>query len=227
MKHTRVILGAIVALFLMSRPSQAAVLTLFEYGLNINGTVSLSTDPTPSGADISGFDTGTGLGTIVVTVLTPGPNYVGLFLDIEIDEATNTFFNEFGADAGAPAAGQSHEIDEPDFVFGDIFANFSAGTLDGTNGVPAGSPDDVAMALAWDFMGPAKITFKVSHDVPSGFYLSQTDPDSSETIYFSSTRSPLGPAAIPEPASVLVWGALGCVALVAARRRALKTSKAV
>lgn len=223
----RLVLAAAFAVLVMHGVrSEGAMIDLFQYTFNIDGAISDrgiggAGDPVPAAADISGFSETTGLGTIVITLGAAGPHYVGLFVDHEIDETTNTFFNEFGSVSGAPVAGQTFEIDEPGFLFGDIPTNFAASALDGTNGVPSLSPDDVSMALAWDFIGPAKITFTLSKTMPSGFFLSQTDPDSPDTIYFSSKLGPLGPPVIPEPASLLMWAALGAgtLGMVAARRR--------
>ena len=67
-----------------------------------------------------------------------------VFLDADIDRATNTFFNEYGEfvslalPPGAPAgaiAATSWEIDEPGFLFGNIAPHVLTGTLDNTNGV--------------------------------------------------------------------------------------------
>jgi hypothetical protein len=211
-------------------PAEGAVLTLFEYGYNIDSDIFdiINGDPLPSGVDASAFDADTGLGTISVTVRDAGPRYVGLLLDHEIDLATNGNLNEFGATVGTPAVGQSWEIDEPEEVFGDIISNFVASNLDNTNGVPEGSEDDVAMALAWNFTSAAgeiaRILYRVSETPPtSGFYLSQTDPDSNDgegaTIYFSSSFSA---APVPEPTTAAIWMLLGCIGLGVYRLRPLR-----
>ena len=171
-----------------------ATSTLFEYAFNLDGTVSdpTSGDAVPGAVDLSGFDTGTGLGTISVSLSGAGSRYVAVFVDHEIDEDINTYYNEYGASSGTAAAGESWEIDEPGYVSGDIYDNLLASSLDNANGVPSGFPDDVSMALAYDFIltpgDTASLDFILSSTAPSsGFYLAQTDPDSGGAIYFSST----------------------------------------
>jgi hypothetical protein len=197
------------AMALASLPASASVVDLFEYAFNIDGTVS--DNFAPAEADITGFDTGTGLGTISVSVGGAGSHYVSLFVDHEIDEADNTFFNENGAISGVAAAGQTWEIDEPGYVSGDIYDNFLASELDDMNALPAGSEDDVSMAQGWDFAlaagETAEVTFVLALMQPtSGFYLSHTDPDSAETLYFSSSVDISSSAVVPIPGAVWLFG---------------------
>jgi len=219
-------------------PARAAsTIELFEWTMNIDGAVadSLNSDPFPAGVNAAGFNTTTGLGSISVSLSGAGAHFVGLFVDHEIDQAINTYFNESGAVTGAAAAGQSWEIDEPGFraPFGDIWTNLTdsdnvAGSqLDNSNGIAA-TTNDVSMALGWDYTLAAgqtsAITFLISETAPaSGFYLTQTDPDSVDPIYFSSTlviRTPGG--AIPEPGTFALYGTgLGLFGLWAASRRQL------
>jgi hypothetical protein len=81
------------------------------------------------------------------------------------------------------------------------------------------APDDVSMALAWDFTLDTDETALISFDLsdtaaPSGFYLTQTDPDSNSSIYFSSTldisstSTPPNPVPAPAPLGLLAAGAL-------------------
>jgi hypothetical protein len=200
-------------------PAQGAV-SLFEHLINVDGATSTS----PAEANLAGFDTTSGLGTVTVVLSGAGSHYIGMYVDHEIDEETNTFFNESGAASGAPAAGQTWEIDEPGWVFGDIYANFDVEALDNSNGVPAGSEDDVSMALAWDFNlvagETATATFRVTENAPGGFYLSHTDPRSQETIYFSSSlRIDGGGTGVPEGGATIGLLGLGLLTLAAAARR--------
>lgn len=204
-----------LALGALAVPSaSAAVISLFDYALNLDGVVTAAAFP--PGANGAGFDTSTGLGSVQVTLAGVGVHYVGMFADHEIDEAVNTFFNETGSAVGAPSAGQSWEIDEPGFVNGDIYDHLTAGTFDNAIGLSIYGnttfPDDVSMALAHRFaLGAgesAALTFTLGLvPPPGGFYLVQSDPDSATSLYFSSTL-----AIIPEPG--LAWLPLACAGLV-------------
>jgi len=203
-----------------------AAIALFDYGFNIDGTRTLAGDPLPASIDASGFDFNTGLGSINITITGAGIHSVIGFFDHEIDEPINTFFNETGLISGAPAAGQSWEIDEPGFVDGDIFENFEDGTLD--NGIGTSIygdtifPDDVSMAMGWDFglaLGEqALITFAlVDFSSSSGFFLQHNDPDSQESVYLASTLG-ISLSPIPVPAAVWLFGS-ALVGLVGFGRR--------
>ncbi len=197
---------------------------LFDYGINLDGSkrflpTTLSSLP---GINDAGFDYASGLGTLQITITSVGDHFVGLFLDHEIDVPLNDFFNEFGSTTGTPDMGQTWEIDEPGFLFGDIETHFSNSTpsgslLDNFNGVPSGFEEDVSMALGWNFTLAsgeiATIEFHVSETAPtSGLYLTHSDPDSEVSIHFSSTLT----TAVPEPSH---GGALLLVGLLGFRRR--------
>jgi hypothetical protein len=191
--------------------SKAQSVTLFEWGINRDSVIYTTADPLPGFVNFGGFDFTTGLGTISASITGSGSHHFSLFVDHEIDEIINTYFNEYGENINTPQAlaKQSWEIDEPGFVFGDIYDNFVAGSLDNLNAIPAGMPDDVSMALGWDFtLGAgqtAAITMNISESPPpAGFYLVQTDPDSSYSIYFSSQfRASGGGEHIPDEGSTL------------------------
>jgi hypothetical protein len=235
MRTLPLFLAAAALAVVPASPARAASLDLFESVVNVDGTIadSFFGDPLPAGVSMAGFDTMTGLGTVSVTVNTAGDHFVGLWVDHEIDQFINTFSNENGATTNMPAMGQTWEIDEPGFSFGDIWNNIylsdnvGGSALDNSNGVPAGMEDDVSMALGWDYTlaagQTAAIDFLVSETMPaSGFYLTQTDPDSNYSIYFSSTldiRTP-GAGVIPEPTTWVLYGmGLGLAAVAGLRRR--------
>lgn len=203
----RILLAAIGATFLFSSAG-ATTINLYEYGLNIDGTTIFPFlgDALPGTVDITGFDESTGLGQIAISVDTAGSHNILAFFDHEIDEAINTFFNESGQAVGSAPAGLSWEIDEPGYLFGDIYDNFLAGSLDGSNGVPAGSEDDVSMAMGWSFSlssgQTATILLNLGTLAPGAdFYLAQYDPDSDAGIYLSSQLS-----VVPEPATLVLFG---------------------
>jgi len=196
--------------------AEALVIEGREWAVNIDGSYTLTS------GQLLALP-----GDAVAPILTPGAHYVGLFIDYDIDILDNTYFNEFGAANGAPAAGLSWEIDEPEYLFGDIKTNLKNGALDNANGVPASAPDDVSMALAWNFSLNAGETgiarFFLGAAAPtSGFFLSHTDPNSAETYYFWSTLeiSGGGEVPVPEPSTLLVVGsAFGWFALLRKRMK--------
>jgi len=225
------ILGSLVALALLlafAPVPASAEIALFEFGLNLDGTVydSLSGPLTlPGSVNAAAFDFATGLGTITITTTAVGPHNFAVFLDHEIDETDNTFFNEYGAQSGAVPSWLSWEIDEPGWnpPYGDIYANFLAGTPDNTNGVPSSAPNDVSMALGWDFtLGAGErgtVRFSVGTTAPtSGFYLAQTDPDSDKTIYLA-TNLTTDTTSFPEPGPLLLLALMAGTVFGAVRFR--------
>jgi hypothetical protein len=214
-------------------------------GQDLNGAADgesarLSQDPLPSGLDLlfsSTLSDGDSDWTLTYQLtnntggLLSGVSVLS-YLDAEIDEPLNSFFNEFVTTSGSLAAGQSFEADEPGFLFGDILDNVLAGSLDGTNAVDAANPEDAAMALA--FLLPdladgdiALIRVMISEDGDrlGSFALQQADvdPRSSDVITYSAALEirpgePAGPA-IPEPRAALLFGAGAWMLGFALRRR--------
>lgn len=208
----RIVGGCAVALAGTARTTAAPPLpSLFEFGINRDGLYSSALPP--GGL----FDPVTGLGLVQLTFLGAGPHSGILFVDHELSEGVNTFFNELGSVSGSPPAGVSWEIDEPGYTFGDIFGNVLAGTLDNSIGTP--NRDDVSMAMGWDFnlVGDevGTLSFLLSDTRPaSSFYLRHWDPDSGEQVFFSSSLTIRGGGiVIPEGNAVLAGLGLGFVVL--------------
>lgn len=167
---------------------------IVDYMLNVNGTTYCDTGSgatcdftgsLPSGitTTVDGTYGGTGLGTLSLT-FNPGPGsyHVGAWLFEELFPATG--YNEYGVAGGSLGAGESWQIDVPDYDYngsdpnfgslpagaGTIVANASANTLDNTNYVPGNTDaydfvctglatcnDFTSMALAFNFtLGPSE-----------------------------------------------------------------------
>ena len=181
-------------------------------------SLAFRSELSPDGTDLRLVYDVTNIGTEMLASLT----FVS-FIDAEIDETLNTFFNEFAETTGALAPGQSFEVDEPGFAFGDIFANARRASLDGTNAVPASAPDDVSMALSFTVadLAPgqiARFVLMLSEDGDSlgSFAIRHrdSDPRSDTVITFSGTAS-----IVPEPGTAALL-ALGAATLALRRRRA-------
>lgn len=76
---------------------------LFEWGINKDGVITGVGDPLPAG---STFDTTTGLGTVRLSFTGAGVHSGVLYINHELSENVNTFFNELGTTLGAPTAGR-------------------------------------------------------------------------------------------------------------------------
>ena len=212
-KTTTIFLTLLFVAFGVSAAS-AAVFTLAEDGWAVNEDGTVYTSTPVSGFNFSGFDFGTGLGSITAIVTGAGSHYVGVFLDHEVNEGQNTFFNEYGEipdpSALQPKAGQTWEIDEPGYVSGDIDDNFVISALDNTNAVPSTALDDVSMALGWTFTlnagETATINFFVAEVAPvSLFFLSQVDPEGRINFWSDMKIEDSGPH-VPEPGTLMLLG---------------------
>src|SRR5690349_15011281 len=94
----KIYLSAAAIICASSVSTHAALPTLAEYAFNVDGSIwdslTVPADPLLSGIDLSSFNLGTGLGSITFTVTGGGNHTFRTFLDLEIDELINTFFNE-------------------------------------------------------------------------------------------------------------------------------------
>lgn len=154
-----------------------------------------------------------------------------VFLDTEIDEPINTYFNEYGEVSGIVGAGATDayadawEIDEPGFVFGDIFNHLLDGLLDNTNTLPLGSPDDVSLALGFDLgnlaplaMATVNVLISEDGDAIGSLALVQRDSDPDSVTVITVSGQSVIAATVPEPSTGLLFGG-GLMALMALNRR--------
>ena len=170
-----------------------------QYGVS----AQLSRDALPAGLTF-GFATNLSadLGDLVLTYTftnTGATSFTNVFfsvlLDAEIDEATNTFYNEYGLVNGAPGQhaydASQWQIGEPGFQGGTLLKNLYAGSLNNSNSAPPTAVNDVAAALGFSLgtIPPgiaAAVTVMISQQghVLSAFSLSHhdSDPASANTV---------------------------------------------
>jgi len=154
------------------------------------------------------------------------------FIDPDIARDENSFFNEYGEfiSASLPVlappdaiAFSSWEIDEPEYVFGDIYTHAYEGWLDNFNGVPSTAPDDVSLALLFTVplleSGQTMWLYgTLSRTDAAG--LAHFDPDTADVLYLNGyvVVEPLSEAGtIPEPWSASLVG-IGFLYLLVFRR---------
>lgn len=222
-------------------------------GATIGTSAQLSVDPLPVGLAFN-FSRSLSGDTTDLTLTYRFTNNTGgvlkdvqffSFLDPEIDVPINDYYNETGTVVGSPGTGaddadpDSWEIDEPGYVFGDIFTNLLLGSLDNFNNVPAAFPDDVSFALGFRLgdlqpLDEATINILLSDDGDSlgSFALrhADTDPASLDTFTMSGQSFITSNAAVPEPGTFTVsFVLLGCAALSSwrTRRRTSSSKQAV
>ncbi len=225
-------------------PAGATEYNLFELAFNVDGTIydnlppqgSRSLSPPlslPSGLNSAGFDFSTGLGTLVWTTSTPGYHKFLSFFDHEIDETTNTYFNEIGKTYGPlqlPPPGPWYwQIDEPGYTVGDIYNEFLVATFENENKSAARGPDDVSMGIGRDFTlasgEMAILSLVLTTNEPVGHdALWQFDPDSNNgagaSIYLYATFATV-PTVVPLPGTLLLLGS-GLAAMAGLRLKLRK-----
>jgi hypothetical protein len=231
MKLSKLSLGFGI-LVLTAIPASADV-SLNDWCINING-VNVSTNACNGGGALPASVTGTfdysltstttdnKLGTIKVSVGT-GTQFVGVFMDYDIDLLISGSFADVGVAVGSVPTGVTYELDDPNV--NNPYFDFAANTLTNNNAVDsAASPTchgplnncDVSWALIHSvFVDPllysgGEFTFTVGRTAPSGFYLQQTNPDTSNSVFLSEsfvgTRLPVVGGEVPEPQSWLLLG---------------------
>ncbi len=240
---------AIASLFLVTAsPVFSSVIGITEYSSFISASEFGSTSLQHTGVGF-GVDDYTGAGLDVVFSNSLGADNIGSiswkitnstgstlndvsffgFLDAEIDEATTSYFNETASAAGLvlgagsdDAQADSFEIDEPGYLFGDIFSNLLGGALDNTNAL-LGIEDDVSLALGF-YLGTLLSTesimasFEISEIDNGGLY--QYDSASDYGFYFLGAVSIIDDAVeIPNPSTLFLMS-LGLLAV-----RSVKTGK--
>ena len=195
-----------LALCFSASQGRGAVIDLQEYAFNIDGVVTNGSQP--AGVNGAGFNYTTGLGSLSISMTGTGNHFIGLYLDHEIDQTINTFFNELGSTLGVKPAGLSWEIGDPLGAF--IYPHFTSSNAAGsalTNSNTLVSPDDVSMAQGWNFSLAAGQTgifnFNVGLMAPAGFYLQQTDPSSGASIFFSTTKTITTAGTVPDSGATL------------------------
>ncbi len=206
-------------------------------GQDLNGgtpgtSAQLSIDPLPLGLDFV-FSAGLSADSTDLTLSYSFTNNTGSdltdfvflsFVDADIDAASNTFYNEFATTSGTLHQGQNFEVDEPGYQFGNIFNNLRRGDLDGTNAVLEGSPEDVGMALSFglpvfelgDTFG-IEIMLSEDGDSLGTFLISQGDIDPASITRIAYSGAATQP--MPEPSSLVLFGAGGLVVSRALRKR--------
>ncbi len=203
------------------------------YGMDLNGTADgtsgqMSEHEVPSGLSLNFSyaltDTDTDLTLTYRWTNNTGSSLPAFtfmsFVDAEIDESNNTFFNEYGQVIGTQGTGMPDpdmwEIDEPGFVDGDIKDNLLAGQLDNYNAVPSTDPDDVSMAIGFSIGdipdgGWAQIQIMLSDDGDyiGSLALKHLDDASPEELTMSGQSTTY---VIPAPPAVLtaIIGLAGC-----------------
>ncbi len=203
-------------------------------GQDLNGATpgvaaQLSVDPLPAGltVEMTPFLSGDSTDLILRYLISndtgaalDGVTFLS-FIDAEIDEPP--FFDEFADVTGPLGPGQGWEVDEPGFVFGDLFDNLRDGQLDGTNGVQQSAPDDVAVGLSFLLgkleqgeSGIIDILISEDGDALPGKVVTQGDIDLAplETITFSGQIV----GSVPEPGLAALTG-LGLAIAGWCRRR--------
>lgn len=256
MKKTKfLLLTFVLTLFGAAVAWATPTVDLQEWGFNINGTIydnqvyGHTSADLPVNFNTSGFDFVTGIGTITATFTTPGTYAVVGFFDHEMNQSVNGWMDETSAQVGLRPTGLSFQSETPNDVRNKWFYNGAPlqnavefGPAQDGMGLPGGAqtPNDIAMAIGWNFILAAGetglVTFTVSNAATLGFYLQQSDPSFVGTgladpsadpgsIYFTSNLDMDGGGGpqevIPEPSTILLFVS-GLALIVVGKRRLLR-----
>jgi hypothetical protein len=216
----------------LSSPARAGAIQLahVEAFLHAGGSLATRADAT-SDSFAANLDAD-GLGTLEWTFVNTTNHvmsdvHVFGFVDADLDRSLNTFFNEYGSfislvppsgTPGGATGASSWEIDEPGFLYGDVLTHLVAGSLDDSNAVPSGSPDDVALALGFnvgDLRPGDTVRLLLQLSVAPIGGLRQTDAHSASSFYLNGYAVTSAP--VPEPATAELL-LLGVAATRVARR---------
>ncbi len=221
MKKLIFVVAGLLVLGFCGAPAAHAQAGIYDMTINLNGTAYCYSGDTCANqtlTDTNGNGTGlltgapgvtstanlinSGLGTITITYSNTGGTSINAFVDAWVfDPAGAPFFNEYGAVNGSAGAGQSYQVDIPDYYSdtnhtGDIYANTLANTYSNTNSIPGTASnyflscstgsncnDEVSMGLGLSFTLASDfeevITLTLSNTNPGGFSLETIQPSDS------------------------------------------------
>lgn len=197
----RLLTRLLIASTVMLLPALAFSSSLQDWEFNINGTTyypaggaSLGSIP---GLDSSGFNATTGQGTLTVTFNNgPGTYYVGAYFYVPVGTPD---YNEYGVVNGAPVAGQSYQIDYPEYTgsgspnvgSGTIVDNLANGTLNDSNSVPGTVSNYLANCGAYGG-GAANPNCNDLVSLATGFSFTVTAGNEEQVTFDLSTSDPGG-----------------------------------
>lgn len=152
------------------------------------------------------------------------------YLDAEIDPDLNSSYNESGRLVSVDGLGSgdtgadSWEIDEPGFLFGDIYEHLFIGALDNTNPISAGNENDLALALGFYlgdlFAGDSwSLILNISASDIGG--LAQLDSASGSEFFLNGTAVIKRATSVSEP-SIAILMLLGLLSLFVNRRHFIR-----